>query len=312
LRDHLHVKSVEALCEEIGRLNAMYGARVFHIAGQATPAPHVAAVAAGIRARGMQIVYTRESDSAFGDCRGTRGQRASAMRLLFAGLRESGCVALRCRIESGSQRLLDAHYERPLSVSQVEGAFREAKRAGLQTVAGFTYPCAADDYHTRAETLRLVQRCLPDVVRVRLPGPANCEKDGNTAAQGRDKGGRRFMRALRCRTLFPLPRDRWRTVPCGVGKLSAGQAIAAQEDLIHEIETLGVVATGQEELPVLAAVTRYQGDLRRFGVGIAGHFLTGDATGIDTLVRRFNDSACVPARDAAIRLYGGMRKAVGN
>ena len=93
-----------------------------------------------------------------------RALNANAPRLL----RASGCQAVEYRIETGSQRLLEDYYHSSIGVSAWEEILRNSRQAGLNTSIGLTYPCPHDDYHTREETLRLVNRTRPHGVTMRF------------------------------------------------------------------------------------------------------------------------------------------------
>ncbi len=147
------------LADRVAALQSRHRAAGFHFiaAGPAAAAPET--LCREILARRLRVLYSREAHP------GDTPSRA------FAALRLSGCTAIEYCVRSGSQRLLDEHYRHPISVSRTEGQLRASAFSGIFTVAHFTYPCPEDDYHTQAETLRLIERSRPNAVKVGLmPG----------------------------------------------------------------------------------------------------------------------------------------------
>ncbi len=145
------------LADRIALLQSRYGSAGFHFKGtdQAGAVPED--LGREILARRLRVLYSRDAHP------GDTPSRA------FATLRLSGCTAIDYCVHSGSQRLLDEHYHHPISVSRTEGQLRGSVFSGIYTVAHFTYPCPEDDYHTYAETVRLIERSRPNAVKVSLP-----------------------------------------------------------------------------------------------------------------------------------------------
>ena len=145
------------LTDRIAALQSRYGGAGFHIneAHPGTALPE--ALGREILARRLRILYSRDA------LPGGTPSRA------FATLRLSGCSAIEYCVHTGSQRLLDEHFNHPISVSRTEGQLRGSVYSGIYTVAHFTYPCPEDDYHTFAETVRLIERSRPNAVKVALP-----------------------------------------------------------------------------------------------------------------------------------------------
>jgi hypothetical protein len=100
----------------------------------------------------------------------------------LADLAASGCRSVSVQADSGSQYLLDEFYGSPWTVTEMERVFRASRFHGLYTVGEFTYPCPRDDYHTRAETERIVRRSQPHAVRVEPLEPATAKRADRRAA----------------------------------------------------------------------------------------------------------------------------------
>ena len=81
----------------------------------------------------------------------------------------AGCRAVSVTIPTGSQRLLEDFYHQSFGVSKVESIFECIHSADLLSTVRLVYPCPLDDYHTAAETLRLLRRIRPTSVLVTPP-----------------------------------------------------------------------------------------------------------------------------------------------
>lgn len=84
-------------------------------------------------------------------------------------LHVSGCRVVRFPLHTGSQRLLEDFYGQGFKVSEAERILQRAQRASLLRIADFTFPVPHDDRHTRAETVRLLSRTMPEAVNVNAP-----------------------------------------------------------------------------------------------------------------------------------------------
>ena len=84
----------------------------------------------------------------------------------------AGCRSVSVAVPTGSQRLLEDFYHAPYCVSQVEATFERIHAADVLSTIELTYPNPMDDYHTAAETLRLLKRTQPTTVEIHLPDVA--------------------------------------------------------------------------------------------------------------------------------------------
>lgn len=300
--DRVHVKSPVLLCDEMERLRAWYGARAFHFNSAGTPMPHLVSLAQVMLARGMKVTY----------CRSLPVQYMPSG--VLTTLRDSGCAAVALQIDSGSQRLLDDFYGTAIGVSQIEQAVRACKAAGLYTVTRFTYPSPADDYHTRAETLRLIERTRPDAALVGMPFvvPQSTWYD-RAEAFGFGPVPRDYSaRVLRSRAQFPLLPHRRRNLPHRVGRLSPAQLVWAHEDLVRAIEYRGISTSAAEEVAVLARFTERIHCENELGSHLTRCLLAGDVNEIGDLVGQFNRAVCERATVLTFRPYTALPEAVGN
>jgi len=298
----LRLKDQFAVCNEVWRLNALYGAQAFHFTGAGSPAYHVQDVARALQLRGLRIVYSRS----------TRPDAVEPAGLPL--LRASGCRALDFRIDSGSQRLLEDYYGHDFGISQVEQVMRNCGSFEMFTAARFVYPCPADDYHTEAETIRLVNRIRPDAVHVGLPevfpGSNWYERCGRF---GFSLNRRTYLDdILKCRTRFPLPPHRWPMAPYRMGRLSSGEVIRQQERLILALEDKTKVLYFSGELALWARLTGYSGREEDFQSLSRRLMATEGLAGIAALVDSFNERACAPTKAVGFRPLAPLRAAVGN
>ncbi len=84
----------------------------------------------------------------------------------LSDLADLGCRAIAVEIGSGSQQLVDRFHGAAWTVSRTEEVLRAARFRGIFTEARLTFPHAAEDFHTQAETERLIHRSQPHAVTV--------------------------------------------------------------------------------------------------------------------------------------------------
>jgi len=296
------MKPVSAVCNEIWRIATLYGARAFQLSGSEASASHMMAVGNELLRRRTNIVYARSSS-----CSGV-------VPAMFSVLKASGCEVLSFSVDTGSQRLLDEFYGRNVTITELETMLRACRAAGLYTMARFTYPSPADDYHTRAESVRLVDRTRPDAASVDMPtvypGSEWFTRSAHYGFQFRRD--RALAVALTGARRFPLMDNQWPTVPFSMVGLSSSQVISENRGLAAEFEQRGVLASAPHDLVQLARLAGYESRERQF-VSRAQHELVGgDTSGIATLVDLFNEAVCIPAKGIALKPYEPSRMAVGN
>lgn len=296
-------KSPRTVCDEMARLVREHGTRTFRLLGSVSPA-----VAYEILSRGLNVRYTQ----------GLRLDEAEPA--LFATLRAAGAEAVSFRIESGSQWLLDEYYMKRHNVTTTERVLRACRLSDLFAVARFTYPCPADDYHTRAETLRLIERTRPNAALIELPevipGTPWCTRPDEF---GFDVNIEAFLRrAALGRERSSLPLREWTALtPClgsqyRVGTRSLSQAARDNELLTREVEALGVSTVLTPEAALVARISGYEGNEQDFCSLLRRQFFTGDAAGIAMAVERFNERAAGPAHNIGLGVAGPLLAAVGN
>jgi hypothetical protein len=171
----LHARPVESVVNDM--VDAADPSRCAGISlrGCTPRIPHAERIAYELLKRRAQIRYCRDAHV------------ESVVPQGLPSVHASGCRVLRFQLHSGSQRLIDDVYGDCFSISQAERVIRAAKFSNMFTVAGFTYPCPEDDYHTRAESLRIIDRCRPNSVALRrYSGPLEPRRGWKTWFQGLD------------------------------------------------------------------------------------------------------------------------------
>jgi len=151
-------KAPSVVAAEIDAVRAAcHGTNAFHIKSDGDDHDAMEHLAYELRGRDRTVYYSR----------------LCAMPLFDSvtpeGLYASGCRVVSFDVPTGSQRLLDDFYEANLGVSQVERNLHRCQHAQLRSILNLTYPCPEDDRHTRAETIRLISRTMPDAVNITPP-----------------------------------------------------------------------------------------------------------------------------------------------
>lgn len=297
----VRVKSPHALRMEMRVLTSTLGARAFHLEGEQTPGAQVNRLAYELLARPMPIEYSRSAHMAYTD--------AAAVRNLAA----SGCRAIGFRLGTGSQRLLDDFYGYDFSVSGAEHVLCACRQADLFAAARFFYPCPQDDYHTREETLRLVDRGSPHAVNVSAPP---LRPRSAWWQQPLDFGYRVDLDAYaRWVTAADAKRPclgREEDLPYRMAGWSRSRRIAAQKDFMRVFEEERGVPALSEQEAFIARLAGYEGQEGAFAARLRRSLFTADGRDIAELVARFNSHATVAANTAVFRPFRPALAAVGN
>jgi hypothetical protein len=298
----VRMKPVAAVCNEMWRIATLYGARAFSFCGAEATASHMTAVAHELLRRGMDVIYSRSSMS--------RGM----VPAMFGVLKTSGCEVMSFAVDTGSQRLLDDFYGRTVTVTELESVIRASRSAAIYTIAQLTYPCPADDYHTRAESIRLIERTRPDAAPVEAPRvlPHSEWFDRHEAFGFRFRPERLLARTVVNARKFPMAPSLWQGVPFTMDGLSLSQIVGEHRRMVEEFERRGILASAPADLIRLARMAGYERRERRFVSRVQEDLMSGDSAGIATLVDQFNEAVCVPAKGVALKPYDPSRLVVGN
>jgi len=293
-------RSPRVICDEISHWIRAHGTRAFRFLGPESPASHVDALAYEILSRGQTMWYSR-----VGAIHDTRLQS-------FSALRQSGCQAMAFDLGTGSQMLLDDFYGRGFLVSQAEQVVRACKLSGIFTATGFAYPCPADDYHTRAETLRFAERTRPDSAFVSLPSFA-ININERLARRTFDVTPDQYIRHVNSgRDRFSVPAFKNR----GDGHFrhvrSLGDVLRENDVLTRELAGIGISTVLSPEAALVARVCGYEGQEEDFNALFRQRLFAGDAAGVAGAVERFNQRVASSANMVAFKPFRPALAAVGN
>ncbi len=265
-------RPTEALLEDIRSLQRLYRAHAFHFSGCLLKSDHARDLARELLTQKLKIRYSREAHI------------SSTPPNAIAELSASGCRALDFRIDTGSQRLLDRYYAHPFSVTQIERALRRCGISDLFACTRYTYPTPEDDYHTLAETLRLIARSNPDAVILELPR----------------RHGAGSQRGMLFHEFRPFAKN------------SGKRVMAANRAARAEVEELGVELDISARFAFLAELAGHHGREAEFKTQLTHQLLTGDSFGLASTVERVNDKARAPEKAFFIRPFSPPHNAVAN
>lgn len=298
----VRMRSSAVVCEEILSLGKQFGARVFHVEGKTTPAPHAEQLARDLKTRGLAIQYSRESH--------IRHLAPGSLPLLAS----SGCSSVEFQIDTGSQRLLEDFYGHEFGVTDVERMLEACHKAGVFTVADLTYPCPQDDYHTRAETLRLLNRCRPDAVQLSMP----VLTPGSAWMNSAPRFGFKVDHAGYSRWALGLdPARPWGEctppdMPYRMTGWTRSRIASEYAALLRNIEEEHIIIRATEREGLMARLSGYDGGEGMYCAMVQRRLFAADARGLMKLAGEFNGRATAPLNLVAFRPFTPVLAAVGN
>jgi len=214
-------------------------------------------------------------------CRVTPGPMERDASLSRMGL----LAALGLNLYSGSQRLIEDIYGLGFSVNETIALIRGCRHAGIPAAAHFHFPSAWDDYHTRAETVRLVECAAPAGVTLTRPGGSP-----NHAAPAYDPAAEFHELLLRLGpAVSGIPAVR---VPRK--GYCAYQADGQRESLALELLEVEGVAWVSERMALLGRVAGQGNCLPAFAASVYEGLARGDRARLEELVARVNANARFP------------------
>lgn len=188
-----------AVLTEIAAVQRAVPLGAFHLDGYLS-ATTVNEVAAGLLAGGHRCQYS------------TGCVPGPLSDSVWALARASGCRAVEWLVPSGSQRLLDDHFNARFSVSHGRRAVKMCRLAGIYCAVRFLYPCPEDDAHTAAESVYFAEKAEPDSVVV---APAAHEGPRHAARVARLRGD--LLEDL-ARKGFPVQVEGWQGLLARAGQ----------------------------------------------------------------------------------------------
>ncbi len=298
----VRTRSPGMLCEEVAEIGRTCGGRVFHIEGMASSALQMDAVASLIMARGWDVAYSRSA------------QARHVESVHLQTLAQSGCQAMGLQADTGSQRLLEDFYGRKFGVTQLEKGLHALRDADIYTVANFCYPCPMDDYHTRAETLRVLKRATPNAAPVRAPwlSPLSAWFQYSNHYGYRVHHGR-YTRWIAAMDEAPSWFERLTPdIPYRMTGWSRGRVAAELQTLSEEIRALHIATQVTERRALMARVTGHEGDVEHYTHALERMLFTFDAEGLAKCLSAFNCKAARTKNQVVFRPFSSFLAAVGN
>lgn len=294
----LHVRDARQLRAEMLQLHELYGACAFHIAGTRTPRDAVAHLAAECLSLPFDAVYSRDAHVCEVDTE------------LLVGLAHSGCRAIGFSLLTGSQRLLSDFYGEDWTISQAEAGLRASRASGLYLHTDFVYPCPADDYHSRAETFRVLRRCLPDSAAFSLPElPPGSAWSQHASEFGFRVEPRRHDRWIADPLPLTEPLDAAINLPYALGPLNGATAGMKIREAESELVELGIDCAPGAVSGLMARVAGWE---TPFPNQLSQALSELDLAVLHDMIESFNARATASIN--AVDLFAGdaIRKAVGD
>jgi anaerobic magnesium-protoporphyrin IX monomethyl ester cyclase len=89
---------------------------------------------------------------------------------LFQLMKEAGCKRVGFGVESGNQRVLDI-MKKNQTIEEVRQAFRNARKAGLETIGFFIFGLPGENEETMEDTIKLALELDPDLANFMMAAP---------------------------------------------------------------------------------------------------------------------------------------------
>jgi hypothetical protein len=289
----LRVKSPSVCAREIDHIRHFApSAGTFQFTGTSAPAQAVEHLCYELRGLERPVRYGRDV------------QISGFENLSPHSLYASGCRVLRFTIHTGSQRLLEDFYGQAFKVSEAERVLQRAQRARLTRIADFTFPVPHDDRHTRAETVRLLSRTMPEAVTVSAPElrPESTWRDWQEA-YGFEVEDAAYREWVACGS----------DEPAAPFQMRGWNAVEVQRErslLLHEVQDLGIYEGLSAHEGLVARVLELDEQLEQFALLQREALLQEDTA--DNLVRIFNERASLPTSGVTWFPFQPTLRAVSN
>lgn len=290
-------KAVSATVREMIDLHAGYGAQAFHVAGAGASNAQLRAFVRELRARRLPVSYSFSASIEHVD------------PTVLAGLKATGCYSIGFDLPTGSQRLLEDCYGRRFGVSQAERTLSAARAAGLYTVARLTYPCPWDDYHTQAETIRLLRRARPHSAPV---SAFEGDWDSTACKEPPANGWGRVMCPSPLRPAPIMAQETEIAKLCGIDESVRAAIDGRRHDLRQEIAACRIEIRVSEDTALLAALSGFIGHEGKFCTILAQQLRFGDVAGVAAWVESLNATTCGRAWLDGVRGWDQIRTSVAN
>jgi len=294
----VHVRDARQLRAEMLLLHEMYGARAFHFTGSRTPRDAVAHLAAECLSLPFDVGYSREAHVCETDSD------------LAIALTQSGCKSLEFSPLTGSQRLLSDFYGEDWTISLAEAAFRACKSQQLRLHLAFTFPCPADDYHSRAETFRMLRRCQPYSADFCLPElhPGSAWRQ-HSADFGFSVADRKLARWIADPPLAGSLEEEAANLPFAIGHLDHNTTPEKVQEAFFELTELGIGRSPGAMAGLMAEIAGWQAPYLEI---LESAVATLDLEHLHGAIEQFNAHSTASINAVDLSSGAAIRKAVGD
>ena len=301
IRSHIQTRPVGMLRREIMELHELYGALVFHVAGEHTPGEAVLEFARSCLTLPFSMAYSRDAHVL--ECDEATVDTLSA----------SGCQALGFTLLTGSQRCLTDYFGENWTISAVEKCLRRCREADIALHTELIHPVPADDFHTRAETIRLLHRCKPGTIRVNIPQLIPGSAWHQHASEFDFSLQPKRLEAWTGSTKAGITAEEEAAqLPFAVGGLSGSATAAHVQQFEGELEGFGPSIDSGCQAALIARVSGYGGREREFSERLERALKTLDIKAMRGFVDTFNVCATASINTIPFITSSATRKVVGD
>lgn len=295
------VRECRQLRSDLENLHRLYGAEVFHVSGSHTPAEMVQGFAAECLSLPFSVRYSRDAH-----VHELSPDVAQALSV-------SGCEAVGLSLLTGSQRTLSDYYGENWTISEAESSLRHVRSHGLYIHTAVTFPCPADDRHTRAETVRIMRRNRPDGVRINLPTLVPGSAWFQRAHEFQFSVSPKRLAAWVCNPPFAATlQDEITGLPFQIGDLRASSAVGLCGAIATELEELAVSQVAGAAVALMARVSGFAGREHEFTVPLEDAALRLDLAALRDTIELFNVRATASINTVDLFPAVPVKKVVGN
>ncbi len=295
------VRECRQMRSDLEQLHRLYGAEIFHVSGSHTPAEMMQRFASECLGLPFSIRYSRDAH--------VHELGADAVQALSV----SGCEAVGVSLLTGSQWTLSDYYGENWTISEAETCLRHIRSHGLYLHTEFTFPCPVDDYHTRAETFRVVRRNRPDGVRITLPALVPGSAWFQHANDFNFTVSLKKFEAWVCNPPFAAClRDEAAGLPFQIGALRANGVAGLCGEVVAELEELEVAQVTGAAVALMARVSGFVGRESEYTRKLEDSALRLDLSHLRDSIELFNVRATASINTIDLFPAVPVKKVVGN
>lgn len=295
------VRECRQMRTDVEQLHRLYGAETFHITGSHTSASLIQGFASECLSLPFSIRYSRDAHVHELD-----GEAVHTLAL-------SGCQAVGISLLTGSQWTLSDYYGENWTISEAEASLRRVRSHGIYLHTEFTFPCPVDDYHTRAETFRIIRRNRPDGVRFRLPRLVPGSAWFQHAREFNFTVCLKHFEAWVSTPAFAATaRDESAHLPFQMNGLRGSAVAALHEEAMAELAELQFESVSGPTVALMARVSGFTGREAEFTQALDQAVLRLDLESLREAIDVFNIRATSSINTIDLYPAVSIKKAVGN